>query len=98
MAQLVYAPMLILPPAEYKHLAAPAPRFCNTELILIADNQMPADRAVPAPLDPISVCHLTILLAYIPCFPSCKQTDDFSCMGIIHTKNYLVKRISKIIF
>lgn len=90
--------MLILPPAEYKHLAMPAPRFCNTELILIADNQMPADRAVPAPLDPISVCHLSILLAFIPRFPSCKQTDDFSCMGIIHAKNYLVKRILKIIF
>lgn len=90
--------MLILPPAEYKHLAMPAPRFCNSELILIADNQMPADRAVPAPLDPVSVCHLTILLAFIPRFPSCKQTDDFSYMCIIHANNYLVKRISIIIF
>jgi hypothetical protein len=97
-AQLVYAPMLILPPEEYKHLAMPAPRFCNTELVLIADNQMPAHGAVPAPLDPVSVCHLTILIAFIPRFPSCKQTDQFSCMGIIYTSDYLAKRIIKIFF
>ena len=89
--QLVYAPMLILPPAEYKHLAISAPRFCNFELILIADNQMPAHGAVPASLDPVSVCHLSFLLAFVPCFPSCKQTDQFSCMGIIRLNNYLAR-------